>query len=186
MLNPYQSPPISTPAKNLRGEQRSYVTLILFTSFQIFAILTAHRIWMESPANQYVLFGQSWIEKVLSSIFYSLVFVFVNCTLAWTSDRFSSHRFSSHRAESRTASPTNSPTNSPSASVKNCEKLTILLAACFAVCGLSMTVYHRTLHPITSFMVVAAFLTLLSAAWYRFELARTQAKNPEVELGEHH
>lgn len=154
--NPYQSPPVALLDRAAPKQARSYLMLVLFTSFQILVVLSAHRVWMESPANQYTLFGQSWIEKVLSSIFYSLVFVFLNCTLAWTANQ---RQFEMETdAWARTGS------------AKNCERLTFVLAACFAISGISMSVYHGIVHPITPFMVVAGVLTVMSVGWFRLEM----------------
>ncbi len=140
--------------------RRSYSFLILFTSFQVIIVLSAHRLWMESPANQYVLFGESWLEKVVSSIAYSLVFVFLNCTLASTANR---RQFAIE-----------SDTGIPREFTKNCERLTYVLAACFAVSGLSMSAYHGFVHPITPFMLVAGVLAVLSAVWFRLEMKRIE------------
>lgn len=154
--NPYQAPAVAMLDHAAPKQARSYMMLVLFTSFQILVVLSAHRVWMESPANQYVLFGQSWMEKVLSSIFYSLVFVFLNCTLAWTAN---------HRQLE-----TESDTPARSGAAKNCERLTFVLAACFAISGVSMSAYHRIVHPITPFMVIAGLLTVMSVGWFRLEI----------------
>ncbi|MFN7878040.1 MAG: hypothetical protein ACK5PB_22155 [Pirellula sp.] len=156
--NPYQAPPVPSLDQTLAKHSRSYMTLVVFTIFQILVVLSAHRIWMESPANQYVLLGQSWMEKVLSSIFYSLVFVFLNCTLAWTTNQ---------RQEA-----IESNTCPPEGLAKNCERLTYVLAASFTVSGISMSLYHGMVHPITPFMVIAGILTVLSVGWFRLEMKR--------------
>lgn len=156
--NPYQAPAVSILDPAAPKHARSYSMLVLFTSFQILVVLSAHRVWMESPANQYVLFGQSWMEKVLSSIFYSLVFVFLNCTLAWTAN----HRLLETETES--------DMRVRSGAAKNCERLTFILAACFAISGISMSAYHRIVHPITPFMVIAGLLTVMSVGWFRLEI----------------
>ncbi|MFN7291063.1 MAG: hypothetical protein ACK5YR_23795 [Pirellula sp.] len=164
--NPYQPAPITASIADSPTTRRSYSFLILFTSFQILVVLCAHRVWMESPANQYVLFGESWMEKVASSIFYSLVFVFLNCTLASTANR------RGFAIESEVANE--SDTRMPSGLVKNCERLTYVLAAFFSVSGISMSAYHGFVHPVTPFMVVSGALTVLSAIWFRVEMKRVE------------
>ncbi|MCU0720951.1 MAG: hypothetical protein MUC83_14670 [Pirellula sp.] len=165
--NPYQPAPITTSSlDDSPTVRRSYSFLILFTSVQILVVLSAHRVWMESPANQYVLFGQSWMEKVLSSIFYSLVFVFLNCTLASTANR---RRFA---IESGVAME--SGARMPVSLAKNCERLTYILAAFFAVSGISMSAYHGFVHPVTPFMVISGALTVLSAMRFRLEMKRIE------------
>lgn len=158
--NPYQPGPVTSHIANSSTTRRSYSFLILFTSIQVLIVLSAHRVWMESPANQYVLFGESWLEKVISSIAYSLVFVFLNCTLASTADR-QQVAIESH-------------TRVPGDFTKNCERLTYVLAVCFLLSGFSMSAYHGLLHPITPFMFVAGGLAVLSAVWFRLEIRRIE------------
>jgi hypothetical protein len=164
--NPYQPAPVPSRIADSPTARRSYSFLISFTSFQILVVLCAHRVWMESPANQYVLFGESWMEKVASSIFYSLVFVFLNCTLASTANR--------------RGFAIESDTRMPAGLVKNCERLTYVLAAFFAVSGISMSAYHGFVHPVTPFMVVSGALTVLSAIWFRLEMKRVE-RSAEID-----
>ena len=170
--NPYQPAPVPSHFADSPTARRSYTFLILFTSFQILVVLSAHRVWMESPANQYVLFGESWMEKVASSIFYSLLFVFLNCTLASTANRRRSAMESDITIESGT--------QMPSGIAKNCERLTYVLATFFALSGVSMSAYHGFVHPITPFMVVSSALTVLSAIWFRIEMNRTETNGTET------
>ena len=146
--NPYQPAPVPSRIADSPTARRSYSFLISFTSFQILVVLCAHRVWMESPANQYVLIGESWMEKVASSIFYSTA--------------------------NRRGFAIESDTRMPAGLVKNCERLTYVLAAFFAVSGISMSAYHGFVHPVTPFMVVSGALTVLSAIWFRLEMKRVE------------
>ncbi len=87
---------------------------------------------MESPANQYVLFGESWLGKghLVDRLFTRLRFLELHtgfdCQSAASRDRVN--------------------TRVPGDFSKNCERLTYVLAVCFLLSGLSMSAYHGLLH----------------------------------------
>jgi hypothetical protein len=159
-MNPYESPKlIFVDPSKLVLHRRAVLALMIFTSTQALVVMVAHRLWMESPDVFSNLTSLVWQEKAVSSIAYSLVFVFLNCILFRAVQRWN------QRSDDMESSP------------RNCLILTRILAVCFFLFAVVKPLVRWQSDTTSFFMITLSLLTLLSLYFFQREMSQSAGEN---------